>query len=80
MARAPLRHPWLEIRGGRTEPHPADWDRLGKGAGSRRNREMIDSVIDLCVALHRSLATSKGTKDFVRQAIEGGVPVYLVDS
>jgi len=33
-----------------------------------------------CVAFHRSLAWSRGTKDCVRRAIEAGIPTYLVDS
>ncbi len=33
---------------------------------------------DLCIALQRSLATSKGTKDCVRQALAARIPVYLV--
>lgn len=66
--------------GVKAEPHPADRDRFGRGAGPRRNRGMIDSGVDMCIALHRSLATSKGTNGCVRLAIEAGIPVYLVDS
>jgi hypothetical protein len=40
---------------------------------------MVQSGIDLCVAFHRSLATSKVTKDCVRQALAAGIPVYLVE-
>jgi hypothetical protein len=36
-------------------------------------------VADLCLALHRTLATSKGTKDCVRQALAAGIPVYLIE-
>jgi hypothetical protein len=63
-----------------TEPHPAEWDRFGKSAGPRRNQDMIDAGAGLCIAFHRSLATSKGTKDCVRQALEAGIPTYLVES
>jgi hypothetical protein len=62
------------------EPHPADGDRHGKRAGPIRNQEMVDAGAALCVAVHRFLANSKGTKDCCRQAIEAGIPTYLIDS
>jgi hypothetical protein len=61
------------------EPHLADWKGLGNVAGPARSREMIQSGVDLCIALHRTLETSKGTKDCVRQALAAGIPVYLID-
>jgi hypothetical protein len=44
-----------------------------------RNKEMVGAGADLCIALHRSLATSKRTKDCVRQALAAGIPVYLIE-
>ena len=44
-----------------------------------RNREMVEAGADLCIALHRSIETSKGTKDCVGQAVAAGIPVYLVE-
>jgi hypothetical protein len=41
---------------------------------------MVASGADLCIAVHGSLATSKGTKDCVPQAIDAGIPTYLIDS
>jgi hypothetical protein len=61
------------------EPHLADWKGLGNIAGPARNREMVESGADLCIALHRTLETSKGTKDCVRQALEAAIPVYLIE-
>jgi hypothetical protein len=60
------------------EPHLADWKGLGNVAGPARNAEMVQSGIDLCVAFHRSIQTSKGTKDCVKQALAAGIAVYLI--
>jgi hypothetical protein len=56
-----------------------DWKGLGNVAGPAHDREMVQTGIDLCIALHRSLATSKGTKDCVCQALAVGIPVYLIE-
>jgi hypothetical protein len=61
------------------EPHLADWKGLGNVAGPARSAEMVASKPYLCVALHRSIATSKGTKDCVKQALAAGIAVYLVE-
>jgi YspA, cpYpsA-related SLOG family len=61
------------------EAHLPDWKGLGNVAGPARNREMVESGADLCIALHRSLATSERTKDCVRQALVEGIPVYLIE-
>jgi hypothetical protein len=61
------------------ESHLAHWKGLGNIAGPARNREMVESGADMCIAVHGSLATSNGTKDCVRRAFEAGVPTYLVD-
>jgi hypothetical protein len=47
--------------------------------GPERNREMVEADADLCIALHRSIETSKGTKDCVRQALAAGISVWLVE-
>jgi hypothetical protein len=64
----------------KAEPHVTDWRSLGNIAGPARNREMVQSGIDLCVAFHRTIETSRGTKDCVRQALAVGIRVYLIDS
>jgi hypothetical protein len=53
------------------------------GSASRRwhgNAEMVAAGAGMCVALHRFLRQSRGTKDCVRRAIEAGIPTYLIDS
>lgn len=58
------------------ERHPADWDSFGKGAGPRRNQEMVDLGAALCLAFHPKLSTSKGTKDCVQRALKAGIPTW----
>ena len=62
------------------DPHPARWDELGRKAGPIRNAEMVAVGADLCIALHRSIETSKWTRDCVRQALAAGIPVWLIES
>jgi hypothetical protein len=78
------------------EPHPALWkdvnapgaviryDKHGlqynANAGPDRNAEMVAAGAEMCVAFHRFLTGSKGTKDCVRRAINAGIPTYLIDS
>jgi hypothetical protein len=78
------------------EPHPARWDdlddpqavvrenkygvRYNANAGPIRNAEMVAAGAGICVAFHRFLRQSRGTKDCVRRALAAGIPTYLVDS
>jgi hypothetical protein len=41
---------------------------------------MVAAAAEMCIAFHRFLATSRGTKDCVRRAIEAGIPTYVIDS
>src|SRR4051812_27606870 len=78
------------------EAHPARWEELdvpeavirydkrnrpyNANAGPIRNAEMVAAGADLCLAFHRAISSSKGTKDCARRAIESGIPTYLVNS
>ncbi|WP_422928597.1 SLOG family protein [Singulisphaera sp. PoT] len=78
------------------ESHPAHWeeldhpaavvrqDRKGRpynaNAGPIRNAEMVAAGAEMCIAFHRAISSSKGTKDCARQAIAAGIPTYLIDS
>lgn len=66
--------------GVRVETHQADWDRYGRGAGPKRNGEMVRAGADLCVAVHWDIIQSKGTADCVLQAVEAGIPVVIVET
>jgi hypothetical protein len=52
----------------------------GPVAVARRNQAMVDAGADLCIALHRALGASKGTKDCAGRAVASGIPTYLVYS
>lgn len=78
------------------EARPARWEALdvpeavirhdkqgrayNANAGPIRNAEMVAAGADLCLAFHRAISASKGTKDCARRAIEAGIPTYLIDS
>jgi ABC-type sugar transport system substrate-binding protein len=59
--------------------YPADWQKHGKKGGPIRNAAMVDAGADFVIAVHRSLAWSRGTGDLVRRALAAGIPVYLID-
>jgi hypothetical protein len=63
---------WAISRGIHTEPHPADWLRLGKAAGPLRNAEMLATGVDGVLAF----PGGRGTAHMVRIAREAGVPVW----
>jgi hypothetical protein len=41
---------------------------------------MVAAGAKMCIAFHRLLTESHGTKDCVRRAIEAGIRTYLIDS
>lgn len=53
------------------EGHRANWQMHGKGAGVVRNYQMLDTGVDLTVAI----GWGKGTQDMVDQSTDQGVPV-----
>jgi hypothetical protein len=60
-------------------PYEALWEKHGKRAGPIRNQAMVDAGAEFVIAVHRSLAWSRGTGDLVRRALAAGIPVYLID-
>lgn len=57
------------------ERYPADWERLGNAAGPIRNREMLATGVDICLAFYKRGAKNIGTRDMVRLCKRAGVSV-----
>ncbi|QFG10437.1 DprA-like DNA processing chain A [Mycobacterium phage Anthony] len=55
------------------ERYPADWNTLGKRAGTIRNQEMVDLGADVCHAF--PLRSSVGTWHCMRAATRAGIQV-----
>jgi hypothetical protein len=45
-----------------------------------KNRELIMARPDLCVAIHLATRGSTRTRDCVRQALQAGIPSYLIEN
>ena len=58
---------YAEEKGYEVLRYPADWDRYGKSAGYRRNKQMAE-VANACIAFFSSVAENKGTKNMVSLA------------
>lgn len=61
--------------GFRVTEYPADWERLGRSAGVRRNLAMLDERPDLVLAFQ--LNGSTGTGHTIREARDRGIPVEV---
>jgi hypothetical protein len=62
---------WMGIP---VQTFPADWDRYGKSAGPRRNKQMLDEgKPDLVVAFEGG----KGTANMVEQAKAAGINIFM---
>lgn len=59
----------------RIERHPAEWERLGRGAGHARNADMVRRGASVCLAFPRP--DSAGTWNCIRLAANAGIPVRI---
>lgn len=57
----------------KTKVFPANWD-LGKSAGYKRNKQIVDYVDGLCAFWDLS---SRGSAHSISLAVEKGIPVYV---
>src|SRR6516225_12062009 len=55
-----------------------NWPHTGLPTIGNKNRELIKDGADLCIALHRTIGRSQRTLDCVRQAIQAGIPTFLI--
>lgn len=66
--------------------YPADWKKFGKSAGPIRNQSMIniehlrEEHIDLCIAFHDDISTSRGTKDMINRVKLAKIPFRVITS
>jgi len=49
----------------KTIEYPADWNKYGKYAGPKRNKDMIDLKPELFLIFHNDISNSKGTKSCI---------------
>lgn len=62
------------------ESCPAKWRDFGDRAGPIRNAEMISRGACMVLACHRTMKSSRGTKDLCRKALRAGMPIWLIES
>ena len=62
------------------EGYPADWERFGRAAGPIRNKQMLDTGINLVLCFHNDMMNSKGTKNTMMQAMAYGIEVKVITS
>lgn len=67
-----------QLIGFEVERYPADWETYRRAAGPIRNKQMLDSGVDRCIAFHDDLGSSKGTRDMVQRCEKAGIEVVLI--
>lgn len=67
---------WAASNDVKLSVYKADWNTYGRGAGPRRNQEMVDSGADLCLAF--PMSGSRGTWDCVNRAKKAGIVVTVI--
>lgn len=65
---------YAEENGFKVERYPAEWDRYGKEAGPKRNREMAEGA-DFVICFWDG--KSRGTKSMIKYATLNGKPIRI---
>lgn len=65
---------YAKENGFKVEKYPADWERYGRSAGPRRNKQMAE-VCDYVICFWDG--KSKGTKSMISYAKECGKPIRI---
>ena len=68
----------LALGGFEREVYPADWATHGRAAGVIRNQQMLDTGVDLVVAVAPRTGLTTGTGDMVRRARAAGVRTLVL--
>lgn len=71
-----MAYEWARKNNVPVEEYPADWDRFGKSAGMRRNRQMVE-VAEAAVIVWDG--NSPGTENTLKLVKAKGIPYYLVE-
>lgn len=57
------------------EAHPALWETYGRSAGPRRNQNMVNSGVEMCLAFIKN--ESRGATDCLDRAIVAHIPTKV---
>lgn len=63
-------------RGVQTRPFPADWDTYGRGAGFKRNSQMVEEA-NVTIAFFGG-KESNGTRDTIKKSRKKGIPTIVL--
>ncbi len=66
---------WAQEQGIEVKARQADWKRFGRGAGPKRNRQMLEEKPDLVVAF----PGGRGTAGMIRVATKAGLQVIMAE-
>lgn len=64
---------WAVVNWVPIDEHKADWNKYGRAAGPIRNKQMLDTGVDVVIAFPRGEA--RGTRHMMKIAREAGVEV-----
>ncbi len=63
------------------DPYEAKWHMYGRGAGPKRNTQMLlEPHPELVLAFHNNITASRGTANMISQAVKEGVRVVLISN